>query len=89
MNAISIISKMLENDLDNSNCGIHTFDCDVMSDAIGYFGDFNAAILPKPGLTYFYQWIDVTSTPAIPDPDAFLLQGEEDVPMVIYLWQLD
>lgn len=89
MNAITVIEKMLENDVDNSSCGVHTFDCDVKTDAIRCFGDFNAAILPKPGLTYFYQWIEVTSTPFIQEPDAFLLQGEEDVPMILYFWQLD
>lgn len=89
MKAITLFRKILDSYFENANCGIHQFGLDVIADAASTFGDFNAAILPKPGQTYFYLRLDVTSKPIMSEPDAILIQGAEGVPMVVYLWQLD
>ena len=89
MKAITVIENLLENPSCFFSCGIHTFERDVQVELIKYIGDFNVKILPKPGITYFYQWIDVNQKPFMPKPDAILIQGDEDVTMAIYFWQID
>lgn len=89
MKAIAIIENILENPHYLFSSGIHTFERDVRSELKNYIGDFNVKILPKPGITYFYQWIDINCKPSMPKPDAILIQSDEDVTMAIYFWQID
>lgn len=89
MKADELINQIFALGLTNDVAGIMFSGSEPIQECIRRFGEFNVLRTPKENTYYVYEWRNTDYVPSLGEPDAILLQTEEEPMMLVFLYAIE